>query len=86
MIPHNSNEFNPQQQGIIVINFDVASYSATGNTFPNVYFSSTEDVFPSSQDLIMNLVCLLVYFLSRIVSPFNSLHPEQDFSLKTRAT
>ena len=81
--------FNPQQQSIIVTYFYVTSYEygATENTFfAKVYFSSIEYVFPSSQDFVLNLLCSLVYFLSRTIVTFNSLYPEQHFPLKARAT
>ena len=78
---------NSQRQSIVVSYFDVALYSATENTFfLKVYFSSVEYVFPFSQGFVLNLLCLLVYFLRRIIAPLNSSHPEQYFSLKARAT
>ena len=78
---------NLQQRSIIITYFDVALYSTTQNTFfLNVYFYSIEYVFPPSQDFVLKLVCLLVYFLSGILVTFNSLHPEQLFCVKARAT
>ena len=56
---------NPQQESVIVTYFDVALYRATENTFfLKFYFPSIEYVFPSSQDFLLNFLCLLVYFLS----------------------
>ena len=77
----------PQQQSIIVTCFDVALYCATENTFfLKVSFSFIEYIFPSLQGFVLNLLCLLVYFVNRITATFNSLHPKQHFSLKARAT